>query len=146
MNLYVLASAGGMCKIGMAKDPAERLRQLVTGHPHKLVLAQSFPVEPHMAAHLERAAHIRLAAHRMQGEWFSVSREDAIAAVEAVINGANPQPWVRQNVCGCCDFYVSSLGQCRRNPPIYSEACGHAYPENVPTDGWCGYWANEDDL
>jgi|WetSurMetagenome_2_1015567.scaffolds.fasta_scaffold15360_6 hypothetical protein len=38
-RVYVMASSGGMVKVGMAFDPEERRKQLITGHPYDLSVA-----------------------------------------------------------------------------------------------------------
>lgn len=78
MNVYVIASEGGMCKIGKANDPAGRMTALSTGHPFKLTLAHVFPLNSDSEAYdIERRAHEALKGKRMQGEWFSVSADEA---------------------------------------------------------------------
>jgi len=86
MNVYVIASEGGMCKIGKANDPQKRVRELSTGSPYRLTVAHTFPLESQFRCfEVERAAHERLAEKRMSGEWFNVTADEAADAVRAEI-------------------------------------------------------------
>ncbi len=83
--VYAIAEQGGAIKIGVAKEPAKRLRDLQVGHPRALRLV-------HVAACaearvVERAAHERLSASRASGEWFDVTEAVAIEAIEAAARG-----------------------------------------------------------
>lgn len=82
-HVYVVGSDDGPMKIGIAIDPRNRLAELQVGHPFKLKVLRTWKHEA--AAHIELAAHKILRGNRLQGEWFSVSPEEAIAAVERAI-------------------------------------------------------------
>ena len=79
-SVYVIEGSHGAVKIGISSDPENRRATLQTGAPHHLFLA--FAIYAGDAAFdVEQEAHAILAAHRMPGEWFAVSKEMAIAAV-----------------------------------------------------------------
>lgn len=82
-HVYVVGSDDGPMKIGIAIDPRNRLAELQVGHPFKLKVLRTWKHEA--AAHIELEAHKILRGNRLQGEWFSVSPEEAIAAVERAI-------------------------------------------------------------
>jgi len=59
--------AGEAIKFGVAKNPAQRLKELQTGCPHKLELVAVMDL-PHEN---ERLMHEYLSEHRLVGEWFA---------------------------------------------------------------------------
>lgn len=81
--VYVIGSDDGPMKIGIATDPQSRLVEIQVGHPFKLKVLHSWRHEA--AAKVELAAHKLLRGKRLQGEWFSVTQEEASAAVERAI-------------------------------------------------------------
>lgn len=90
MNVYVIESEGGMCKIGKANDPARRLQSLSTGHPYKLSVAHVFGMPSEAEAYrVEQTAHVKLASFRMTGEWFRI---DPIMACNAIEEAITPPP------------------------------------------------------
>lgn len=75
-RLYVIApSEDGPCKIGIARDPDKRLRELQTGNPHKLGVYLISKCSN--AQDFEYRAHRHLASKRMQGEWFDITVVEA---------------------------------------------------------------------
>jgi hypothetical protein len=72
-------------KIGRATDPAARLKELQTGHPHTLELIVAVPAH----ALLERALHERFVRQRLAGEWFQVDA-DIVEFVGRLKAGENP--------------------------------------------------------
>ena len=79
-SVYVIEGSHGAVKIGISSDPESRRATLQTGAPHHLFLAFAIYAGEN-AFDVEQEAHAILAAHRMPGEWFAVSKEMAIAAV-----------------------------------------------------------------
>lgn len=64
---FIQCGEGGAIKIGIAVDPAARLRSLQTAHHERLsILVTTKGGQP-----AEQAYHKRFAAHRLHGEWFS---------------------------------------------------------------------------
>ena len=81
--LYVIAaSPEGPCKIGFSANPEKRVRQLQTGHAYLLKLQYSQVVPNHEARRIEKQIHRTIGYRRSQGEWFSVTVDEAIAEVQ----------------------------------------------------------------
>lgn len=83
--LYVIGSDAGPQKIGIASNVKSRLGGLQTSSHLRLALVSKEPIEPENARLAEARAHSLLAKSRLVGEWFSVSPEDAAAAVRQAI-------------------------------------------------------------
>lgn len=83
--VYVIGPpSGGPLKIGIAGDPAKRLRQLQHASAVPLVAFHLCKFSKRsIAAQVEARAHAILAADRMSGEWFACSTEQAEAAIGA---------------------------------------------------------------
>src|ERR1700730_4577117 len=77
--IYVVNGDHGI-KIGVTKNPDGRLAQLRTGSAAKIDYAYIAPTSGDPYA-IERQAHAMLDRYRLNGEWFDVSPELAIAAV-----------------------------------------------------------------
>lgn len=81
--LYVIAARpdSGPVKIGLATNPARRMRGLQTGSPQRLGLHGTFklvgPDARKTAYRLERDIHRRLAHAAVSGEWFAVTPAEA---------------------------------------------------------------------
>lgn len=85
--VYVIAAGSDAVKIGIAKDVQRRMKELQTGHYHRLsVFRQIACLSRCEAFAIENRAHKLLAANALEGEWFSVSPDVAAAAVERVIS------------------------------------------------------------
>lgn len=80
-HTYLVAAEGSpLVKIGIASDPARRLRELQTGQPMDLTLLWS------ATGDFERDLHAHFAAYRVRGEWFDLtSLGDAIDVVKAAV-------------------------------------------------------------
>jgi hypothetical protein len=68
-TVYVITD-GNCQKIGKTLSVQERLRQLSTGNPARLSVLLQFPVAD--MVWVERALHLRYAAHRVRNEWFQL--------------------------------------------------------------------------
>lgn len=86
--VYVISSGEGRFKIGRARDPMERMRGLQVASPVSLEMVYS--VEVSQSTQAEGHAHKLLTEHRLRGEWFSVTREQAIAAVDSAAKAFPP--------------------------------------------------------
>ena len=78
-SVYVIEGAPGHIKVGFSNDPIARLANLQTASPFPLRLA--FRIASPRAFDIEQEAHAILMAHQMEGEWFLIDKEMAIAAV-----------------------------------------------------------------
>jgi hypothetical protein len=88
--VYVIHAQGcGLFKIGWAKDPAKRIRDLQTASPDALELVGSRPGTLRDEADLHR----RFRPLRIRGEWFALAPEDvqAILGVAYARTPANPR-------------------------------------------------------
>ncbi|MGN6534282.1 MAG: GIY-YIG nuclease family protein [Mesorhizobium sp.] len=83
---------GPYLKIGIAKNPGERRRQLQTGSPHPLLEVHSefFPSRSE-AFKAEKRAQAILKSRGISGEWFAASIEEAVAAIRGcpILAGCN---------------------------------------------------------
>lgn len=87
-NLYVIREGeSGPFKIGLAVDPADRLKTLQQGNPRRLVLICSMPI----FARSERLLHDALNHHRLASEWFAATPEveEAVAELRELAALAN---------------------------------------------------------
>lgn len=66
----------GNVKIGISKDPAERLKQLQTGNSSELVLVASIPAGNRYKD--ESNAHKKLSNINIRGEWFECGAENKL--------------------------------------------------------------------
>lgn len=74
-------------KIGYARDPIARLRELQCGNSKPLILGTYIDGN----RGLERRLHVRFAKDRIRGEWFTSSKELREFIVDAWTSGA-PRP------------------------------------------------------
>lgn len=82
MFIYVIASREeGPCKIGFAKSPESRLRQLQTGHPERLTLWFTQEIKHENVRRVEKIIHESVKFDRSTGEWFRIDVAAAIAEV-----------------------------------------------------------------
>jgi hypothetical protein len=86
--LYLIATADSLgnaaapVKVGIAGNPAARLKTLQTGNPRKLILHETWDCHEH-AAKLEGDLHELLSNERISGEWFDIAPEMARMWIEA---------------------------------------------------------------
>ena len=77
--IYVIEGESGHHKIGVSRDPIQRMAQLQTGSHVPLKFAY-IGVTPGTGYDIEGRAHELLDAHRKEGEWFLVPASIAIGA------------------------------------------------------------------
>jgi len=77
--IYVMESEVGV-KIGISKNPNERLRQVTNASGMQVSLRHTREHESAYA--VEQNAHKLLADKRRTGEWFNVTVDEAIAAID----------------------------------------------------------------
>lgn len=79
--VYLIGAKGeDLIKIGSTKDsPTKRMKALSTGSPHAMELLGS--VETDCPMGLEKSLHRSLADRRTNGEWFRISRGEAMGIV-----------------------------------------------------------------
>ena len=98
--MYVIGTAAGLQKIGLATDPRVRLATLQTALPFNLILHAAVRVPSAQAHTVERRAHDLLADVCARSEWFHATPVEAIAAVREAANPPKPVPpeWRPSNV------------------------------------------------
>lgn len=85
--VYVLArSSKGFLtkpvKVGIAKNPHQRAREINTSSPFKVVVAHTFSTpDRDCAGLLEATFHEAMKSRRLHGEWFKMEAEEAIIAM-----------------------------------------------------------------
>ena len=70
-SVYLIRGNDGRYKIGIAKNPKQRIRQLQTGNSDELTLIETY--ESENASKIESALHNRFSHVRQSGEWFDLS-------------------------------------------------------------------------
>jgi hypothetical protein len=78
--VYVIRDGRDHVKIGVSKDPIRRIAQLRATSTAPLSFAY-IGVTPSEGYDIERGAHVALAGHRINGEWFNVRADEAVAAI-----------------------------------------------------------------
>ena len=88
-SVYVMSTTGGHYKVGIAKNPYQRQRELQTGCPLPITIEGVTAISDHGvdAARMEAKMHELLADFRGSGEWFNAPPE--------VIGRAWKEAWVR---------------------------------------------------
>ncbi len=80
--VYFIQDGRGATKVGISHDPPHRMTSLQTGHPEQLVLTRAIRQRTESEARaVERALHVRFAAHRLNGEWFDLSPQRVRLAI-----------------------------------------------------------------
>lgn len=101
LHVYVIeerfnGQSTGLLKIGKSAKPIQRVNELRSGNPRELVIHSTFKCGK-LAGTVEKIAHERLDAHRVNGEWFSVSLDYARACVEEIVREqVAAHPWHRR--------------------------------------------------
>lgn len=92
--VYAIAEpAPGPIKIGISKNVHARLSAIQSDQPAKLSIVYAVrAAEPRL---IERAAHRRLVERRAGGEWFNVSRREAVDAIDAAIGAGNREVLIK---------------------------------------------------
>ena len=75
-SVYLMSAPSGY-KIGISKDPARRLAEVMRHQPTAELIAVSVPVTTHRAMQVEKQFHDALSPRRIAGEWFRLTPEEA---------------------------------------------------------------------
>jgi len=78
MEIYVIGTETKQ-KIGFSKNPEARLKQLQTGNSETLHLHHTIQVSEDNVRTLEKFLHKDIGYKRLKGEWFDMTRLDAIS-------------------------------------------------------------------
>lgn len=82
MYVYVISCAA-YHKVGMARDPLRRMREMQVGNPFEMRIIRTFEVADYMASSIEARTHTVLREYHVRGEWFSAPEAMVLAAVES---------------------------------------------------------------
>jgi len=77
MKIYAIGTDTKQ-KIGFSNDPSKRLKQLQTANSEELFLHAHIEVSEDRVRLLERFLHKDLSYKRLKGEWFNMTKEEAI--------------------------------------------------------------------
>lgn len=96
MYVYFIRSANKkslvQVKIGLSKDPNERLRNLQFTSPTKLSLIGVIKCKSKLHSfHVERTLHDRFKKQRRHGEWFHLSNEHLNQILELIASEKQPE-------------------------------------------------------
>lgn len=81
--VYVVAARDFRVKVGISALLSRRLVQLVASEGEPLAVVRRFDYPAmYLARRVEAAAKLALSLHQIEGEWFRVTRSDAVRAVE----------------------------------------------------------------
>lgn len=92
--VYVIGCHSGPNKIGVANDVERRLGAIQSGNEKKLAVIRKFAVAEELAHKIERRAHWHVRESQLLGEWFSITADEAIAAVELSIGERGEGPHI----------------------------------------------------
>lgn len=91
-KIYVMGEpSNGIMKVGITYDTAQRLRNIRYSYPANVELLWEQEVGK-IARSVEAAAHRTLAERRIIGEWFRVTLDEAILAIECAISQCAQRP------------------------------------------------------
>lgn len=79
-SVYLIRGNNGKYKIGIAKIPTQRIKQLQTGNSDKLVIIETYQSEN--ASKIESTLHNQYGHLRNEGEWFDLSVSDEAEFLE----------------------------------------------------------------
>ena len=68
-------------KIGVSKNPAQRLKTLQTGNPNNLSLLYTVRCTDVSAFKAETVIHQHLTSHQIKGEWFLIPTDDQVVSI-----------------------------------------------------------------
>jgi hypothetical protein len=77
MFIYIIGTETRQ-KIGFSKDPHFRLKQLQTGNAEELFLHSAIEVDESRVRLLERFLHKDIGYKRVKGEWFKMTKKEAV--------------------------------------------------------------------
>ena len=89
MAVYVIGPKIGPKKIGMANNPSARRREIQVGNPKLVSVLHSIESPPDLSSLIENMAHKLLRDKRLCGEWFNVTTEEAVKAINDAIVAVN---------------------------------------------------------
>lgn len=82
--VYVIGITANPVKVGIARDPNERLSNLQIGCPDELTLHHTIRLPAGSVQEVETATHQALKEHHRRGEWFNVDADHAFHTVTEI--------------------------------------------------------------
>lgn len=83
--IYIIGGESKPYKIGLSKNPIQRLKNLQTGFPSELKIHYTHEVESKQVRFIEKSIHDIMNYKRTHGEWFDLTLSEAIAEVQFAI-------------------------------------------------------------
>lgn len=80
--IYVIGSNGPPYKVGISKDPKRRLKNIQTGHPHKLEILSIKETAFNKTKLLETIIHRNINKYKTHGEWFDIELETLLLEID----------------------------------------------------------------
>lgn len=103
-HLYIIGSDHPPYKVGISKNPKERLRALQTGHPERLQLHYMVEAEHSQPKLLETAVHRNIKQYNTTGEWFDVPLDKLKLELDFILirygNDPNLKILLKNNMTG----------------------------------------------
>lgn len=90
--VYLIRGNNGKYKIGIAKEPKRRIKQLQTGNSDELTIIETYQSEN--ASKIETALHNRYSHLQNVGEWFDLSINEEVKFI---------------NLCKQIDYIINDL-------------------------------------
>lgn len=79
MFIYVIGPEVGPQKIGITNDLKKRLKAIQTGNPDQLYIHHFEEIDTRTKVRLlERKIHLELNYKKLKGEWFNLTKEEAV--------------------------------------------------------------------
>jgi hypothetical protein len=75
-SVYLIRGNNGRYKIGIAKNPSQRIKTLQTGNSDRLQLIETYQSEN--ASKIESTLHNHFGHVRKEGEWFDLSISEEV--------------------------------------------------------------------
>jgi hypothetical protein len=84
ISVYLIAS-GPYLKIGVSENVRRRLEDLMAGNAHEMRIVMTRSAPRYLGMEIEKRLHLRFAAYRHRGEWFTCDVDAAKQALKEEI-------------------------------------------------------------
>jgi hypothetical protein len=113
--IYVIKNDSGNFKIGMSKDPDNRLKSLQCGNPEKLNIV--WKCYTFNAMKIEKKTHERFLKYRLNGEWFDGSKLKLNTIKDSIQNDCD----LEESIIETCKYperrYLDELNENNQSLP-----------------------------
>jgi hypothetical protein len=93
--LYIIGSDSPPYKVGVSKNPRNRLQTLQTGHPERLQIHYTVETRSRQPKLLETAVHRNIRQHNVNGEWFNMPLEQLKLELDYILIRYEDDPTLR---------------------------------------------------